>query len=72
MLLWKLMPDCKVSEATGAYGCFLLDMNMNSFMGITIMGGFLGSFLLSPVGIVVMVIGAGIAMFRGGRDHSRQ
>ena len=56
LLLWRLMPDCQAGSIGWASGCTLLGIDMNGFMNLFVVV-FLGSFLLSPVGVVVFLVG---------------
>ena len=54
MGLWTFMPDCKIGSGDPASGCVLIGVNINSFMQFAVIQGFLGSFLLTPVGILLL------------------
>jgi hypothetical protein len=63
LLLWLLMPDCKIGSGGPAYGCILLGLDISGPMGLLVTSGFLGSFFLVPLGIMVFVVGGVIAIF---------
>ena len=54
--LWYFMPDCKAGSSGPAGGCILLDLNLNWFMNLFVLA-FLGTFLLVPVGVLIIVVG---------------
>jgi hypothetical protein len=59
-LLWPLMPQCQAGSIGPAAGCSLLGVNLNWFMNLFVIA-FMGMFLLSPLGLVVLFIGKYLA-----------
>ena len=59
-LIWPLMPQCQAGSIGPAAGCSLLGINLNWFMNLFVIA-FMGTFLLSPVGLLIFFIGKYLA-----------
>lgn len=55
-LIWPLMPGCQTGSIGAASGCSLLGVNLNWFMNLFVVA-FVGMFLVSPIGLLVFLIG---------------
>jgi hypothetical protein len=70
MTLWRFMPNCKVGSGGPASDCILFGMNIGWLMDLTVTLGFLGSFFMVPIGIILFVLGVVISAYNS-RESTR-